>query len=188
VIITGANQGGKSTFLRGIGLAQMLMHGGLFVPATSFTGEVCAGLFTHYRREEDATMQPGKLDEELARLSGIVDAITPNAMLLFDESFASTNEREGSEIARQVVSALIERRIRVFFVTHLYDFARRRCASNAGDALLLRAERQADGTRTFRVLEGGPLETSHGEDVYREVFGIEPEDPGAANALSAPAP
>ena len=44
-------------------------------------------------------------------------------MLLFSESFAATNDREGSEIARQIVSALLEKRIKVFFVTHLYEFA-----------------------------------------------------------------
>ena len=176
VIITGANQGGKSTFLRGIGLAQLMMQCGMFVPANSFVAELSAGVFTHYRREEDATMTHGKLDEELARLSEIIDAITPNAMLLVNESFASTNEREGSEIARQVVRALLEKGIKVFVVTHLYKFARGMFEHHLEDAEFLRAERQADGTRTFRILEGEPLETSYGEDLYREVFGTTPEN------------
>ena len=68
-------------------------------------------------------MKSGKLDEEPNRMSDIVDQITPNSMLLFSESFAATNEREGSEIARQIVCALLEKRIKVFFVTHLYEFA-----------------------------------------------------------------
>jgi DNA mismatch repair ATPase MutS len=172
VIITGANQGGKSSLLRGIGLAQLMMHSGMFVGAESFTGELCAGLFTHYKREEDATMEKGKLDEELSRMSEIVDALTPNGMLLFNEAFAATNEREGSEIARQVVSALLERRVKVFFVTHLYDFAHSFFARKTDETLFLRAERRPDGTRTFRLPAGEPLETSYGEDVYRTVFGV----------------
>jgi len=52
VIITGANQGGKSTFLRSIGLAQLMMQCGMFVPAESFCSNICDGLFTHYKREE----------------------------------------------------------------------------------------------------------------------------------------
>jgi len=69
-------------------------------------------------------MRSGKLDEELRRLSELADVLAPGALVLFNESFASTNEREGSEIARQVVSALLERRIKVAFVTHLHDLAR----------------------------------------------------------------
>jgi hypothetical protein len=38
------------------------------------------------------------------------------------------------------------------------------------EALFLRAERKADGERTFRMIEGEPLETSYGEDLYRQVF------------------
>jgi DNA mismatch repair ATPase MutS len=170
VIITGANQGGKSTFLRSIGLAQLMMQCGMFVPAESFCANVCAGVFTHYKRKEDATMNSGKLDEELSRISQIVDHLTPNALVLFNESFAATNEREGSEIARQIVSALIEKRVKVFFVTHLYEFARGMSDSQQGNTLFLRAERQTDGKRTFKVFEGEPLQTSYGEDVYNHVF------------------
>lgn len=173
VIITGANQGGKSSFLRGVGLAQLMMQCGMFVGAESFAGELCAGIFTHYKREEDATMEKGKLDEELSRISDIVDVVAPNAMLLLNESFAATNEREGSEIARQIVSALREKGVRIFFVTHLYDFAHDLFTRETADALFLRAERLTDGTRTFRIVPGAPLETSYGEDVYRTVFAVE---------------
>jgi DNA mismatch repair ATPase MutS len=114
VMITGANQGGKSTFLRSIGLGQMMMQCGMFAPAESFCANVCDRLFTHYKREEDATMKSGKLDEELSRMSDIADNITSHSLLLFNESFAATNEREGSEIARQIVCALLEKGIKIF--------------------------------------------------------------------------
>jgi hypothetical protein len=170
VIITGANQGGKSVFLRSVGLAQLMMQCGMFVAAEQFEGSLCTSLATHYKREEDATMTSGKLDEELARMSAIADHLGPNAMLLCNESFAATNEREGSEIARQIVAALLERRIRVCFVTHLYGFATAHRGRTLPDVLLLRAERLPDGTRTFKLTEGEPLETSYGEDLYRDVF------------------
>jgi DNA mismatch repair ATPase MutS len=171
VIITGANQGGKSVFLRSVGLAQLMMQCGMFVPAEAFCANLCEGLFTHYKREEDTTMQSGKFDEELSRMSEIVEHLTPNAMFLFNESFAATNEREGSEIAWQIVRALLERRVKVFFVTHLYEFAHRFSAKRTENAIFLRAERQADGTRTFKLIEGEPLETSYGEDLYASIFG-----------------
>jgi DNA mismatch repair ATPase MutS len=89
--------------------------------------------------------------------------------VLFNESFTATNEREGSEIASQIVTALLERRVKVFFVTHLYQFARS-FLERTDDVLFLRPERKPDGTRTFRILEGEPLETSYGEDLYHEIF------------------
>ena len=170
VLITGANQGGKSTFLRSIGLAQLMLQAGLFVPAESFSANLCTGIFTHYKRKEDASMKSGKLDEELSRMSEIVDQITPNSLMLFNESFAATNEREGSEIARQIINALLERGIKVFFVTHLYDLAHSFYEQQMTNAIFLRAERKGGGKRTYKLFEGEPMQTSHGQDLYHKVF------------------
>ena len=174
VMITGANQGGKSTFLRSVGLAQLMMQAGMFVPADSFRADVREGTFTHFRREEDTEMESGKLDEELARMSEIVERLGPRSLLLCNESFSSTNEREGSEIARQIVRALLEQGVKVCFVTHMFDLSHGFYSQNGTGALFLRAEREADGSRTFRLKEGEPLPTSHAEDVYRDVFGVSP--------------
>jgi DNA mismatch repair ATPase MutS len=170
VIITGANQGGKSTFLRSVGVAQLMMQSGMFVPAKSFCATVCDGLFTHYKREEDTTMKSGKFDEELKRMSEIVDHLTSNALLLFNESFAATNEREGAEIARQIVHALLDKHKKVFFVTHSYEFAHWAHRSGMKGALFLRADRNADGERTFKLREAEPLPTSFGGDLYKRIF------------------
>lgn len=169
-IVTGANQGGKSSFLRSVGLAQVMMQCGMFVAAEAFESGLCPSLFTHYKREEDATMIRGKLDEELSRMSGIIDHLASNSILLFNESFAATNEREGSEIAKQVVCALLEKRIRIFYVTHLYEFARGFFDQKRSDTLFLRAERNSDGTRPFRLVEGEPLQTAYGEDLFHQIF------------------
>jgi MutS-like protein len=186
VMITGANQGGKSAFLRSVGLAQLMLQCGMFVGASSLRASVVDGVFTHFKREEDATMESGKLDEELSRMSEIADAITPNSILLCNESFAATNEREGSEIARQVIRALLDSGIAVFFVTHLFDLANGFYRQGLETALFLRAERQPDGRRTFRVVEGQPLPTSYGEDSYRRIFGAAPDPAPAAVADSRP--
>ncbi|MCL4352446.1 MAG: DNA mismatch repair protein MutS [Firmicutes bacterium] len=171
VIITPRNQGGKSTFLRSIGLAQLMMQCGMFVPAESFQANICNGLFTHFKREEDVTMNSGKLDEELHRMSEIVDQLKANSLVLFNESFAATNEREGSEIARQIVSALVEKHVQVFFVTHLYELAAGLYQQQRENFLFLQPQRLSDGERTFKLEEGKPLQTSFGEDLYHRIFG-----------------
>jgi MutS domain V len=175
LMVTGANRGGKSTFLRGIGLAQLMMQCGMFVPAESFRANVSRGIFTHFKREEDASMKSGKLDEELSRMSGMVDKITPYSMVLFNESFACTNEREGSEIARQIVRALQETDVKVVYVTHMFDLAHGFYLKGENEARFLRAERLVDGQRTFRLVPGEPLPTSYGEDMYRRIFEAAPE-------------
>ncbi|HUB70596.1 MAG TPA: hypothetical protein VL984_09250 [Acidimicrobiales bacterium] len=171
IMITGANSGGKSTLLRSIGQAQLMMQCGMFVGAEVFQANVAEAVFTHFIREEDKTMRSGKLDEELARMSVIADEVVPRSLVLFNESFAATNEREGSEIARQVVEALLESGVKVVFVTHQFTLANTFYAKGESTALFLRAQRAADGRRTFKLEEGEPLPTSFGEDVYRRVGG-----------------
>lgn len=178
VMFTGTNQGGKSTLLRGLGVAQLMLQAGLFAPASSFRASTAAAVFTHYRREEDAGMVSGKLDEELARMSGIVDLLTPRSLVLFNESFAATDEREGSHIARQVVDGLRAARIRVCYVTHLYSLAAGLAANGDDHAVFLRPERLANTDRTYRVTLGAPQPTSYGPDLYRRIFAdAAPEHP-----------
>jgi DNA mismatch repair ATPase MutS len=171
VIITGANSGGKSTFLRSVGVAQLMMQCGMFVTARSLRASVCRRVFTHFIREEDREMISGRLDEELGRMSAIADHITMHSLLLFNESFAATNEREGSEIGRQVVRALLEAQVRVFFVTHQFDFADSFHRQQPDTTLFLRAPRQPDGQRTFKLTVSEPLPTSYGQDIYHRIGG-----------------
>jgi DNA mismatch repair ATPase MutS len=170
-VITGANGGGKSTFLRSVGAAQLMMQAGMFVTAEAFTANVRAGIFTHFTREEDATLTHGKFEEELARMSSLVDEITPDALLLCNESFASTNELEGSQIAGQVIDAMIDSGVKVLFVTHLYSLGHGLHARRNPAHLFLRAERRPDGVRTFQVVPGEPESTSYAEDSFRHIFG-----------------
>ncbi len=170
LMVTGANSGGKSTFLRSVGIAHLMMQCGMFVGAGRFRAGICAGFFTHFVRSEDASMTSGKLDEELTRMSAIADAVRPRSLVLFNESFAATDERDGSEIARQTIRALLDSGIRVLFVSHLYDLAKSVYDLHGDSALFLRAERNEDGSRTYKLIEGEPLPTSFGGDLYEKVF------------------
>lgn len=76
-----------------------------------------------------------------ARQDEIADRITPSGLLLYNESFASTNEREGSEIARQIARAMVEAKVKVFFVSHLFDLADSIYRQQLGTAQFVRAER-----------------------------------------------
>ncbi len=186
VIITGANSGGKSTFLRSVGVAQLMMQCGLFVTAGSYRADAARGIFTHFIREEDPGMTSGRLDNELWRMSATADHIGPHCLMLFNESFAGTNEREGSEIGHQVVRALLDAQIKVFFVTHRFDFADRFHRQQARSTLFLRAERRPDGRRNYKLAVKEPLPTSFGEDLYYRLGAWLEEDQAFTPAAVTP--
>jgi hypothetical protein len=69
-------------------------------------------------------------------------------------------------------------------VTHLYELAHGFYTQNMDNALFLRAERQADGTRTFKLMAGEPLQTSYGEDLYQRVFGVDTQSNNQVAAVN----
>ena len=118
-------------------------------------------------------------------MSAIAGLIGPGCLMLFNESFAGTNEREGSEIGRQVVSALLDAGITVFFVTHRFGFAEHFHRQQADSTLFLRAERQSDGRRDYKLAVKDPLPTSYGEDLYDRLGGWIEEDRTPTSAAAA---
>lgn len=169
-VVTGANRGGKSTFLRATGIAALLARAGCFVPASHMCAELPGEVHTHFLREEDTKLQSGKLDEELARLSVTVDRLRPGALLLCNESFSSTNEREGGQIGAGVLEVLVDAGVRVVVVTHLFELAQL-LWRGPRPATFLRADLDAEGHPTFRIVPGAPESTSHANVVFQRVFG-----------------
>lgn len=181
LIVTGANQGGKSTFLRSIGIAQVMLQCGLMVAAEEYGSGIYPSLFTHFTRREDSEMNSGRLDEELARMSRIVDNLGEASLVLLNESFATTTEKEGSVIAYDIIRALKESGVKILTVTHLLSFARKMYAeageNGESDVEFLSAERLEDGRRTYRMIQHAPELTSFGLDLYDEIIGNNREKP-----------
>ncbi|MCR5119408.1 MAG: hypothetical protein K6B44_07290 [Lachnospiraceae bacterium] len=173
VIITGANQGGKSTFLRSIGIAQVMFQCGLMVAAKEYRSGLYSSIFAHFTRREDSAMNSGRLDEELRRMDQIVSNLDENSLLLLNESFATTTEKEGSAIAYDIVRALKEQGVSIFTVTHLLSFAQRVYEESKDDekVAFLSAEHLEDGSRTYRMIPHEPEITSFGLELYDRVLG-----------------
>ncbi len=171
IILTGANQGGKSTFLRSVGIAQIMFQAGMFVGAEEYESSISNDMYTHFRKDEDANMNSGKLDDELKRFSSIVDMLQENTMLMCNESFSSTNEKEGTEIAIPIIDALIESNVKVFIVTHFYSIPKYYQNKKKGNNIvILQPERKEDTTRSFMMIETKLCETSYALDLYNELF------------------
>lgn len=165
-VITGANQGGKSTFLRSFGIAQILMQCGMAVPAVRFSVAIHPQIFTHFSRREDEQLNSGRLREELKRMSSMIDAAVPNSLFLLNESFASTTEKEGSQIAGGILQAFYEKGISAIVVTHLFQLAAYLYERKLPGMVFLTAERQEDGVKTYHMLQGKPEHTSYGMDLF----------------------
>jgi DNA mismatch repair ATPase MutS len=147
-----------------------MLQAGLFVGAKSLKFNLTEAIYTHFDREEDTNMESGKLDDELKRLSLIIDNIKPNSTILLNESFQSTNEREGSLIGFEITKALLDSNINVVLVTHMFELSNDIKNEYNDSSIFMRAERNDDGSRTFKISENETLRTSFAMDLYNKIF------------------
>lgn len=103
----------------------------------------------------------------------IVADIRPNDLLLCNESFASTNEAEGSQILTEVTHALVAAGVHVRSVTHLYSFAQAIAEHDSLETVFLRASRAHNAERPYLLEPGLPLPTSYGLDLFDTLFGTD---------------
>lgn len=122
-ILTGPNQGGKTTYTTAIGLLQILGQAGLHVPATQAEISPVDAIYTHFAAEERPNLEAGRLGEEARRLNTIFEQASRHSLVLLNESLASTSASESLFLARDVVRAFRLLGARAIFATHLHDLA-----------------------------------------------------------------
>ena len=176
-VLTGPNRGGKSVITCACGLCQTMAQLGLFVPADKAVISPVDGIFTHFPTGADDTIDKGRLGEECARLSAILDAISDQSLVLLDESLSSTGSYEASYIAAEILSGLSHVGCHCIFATHLHELAaeidninaRTQAAGGAPiDTLVAGIE---EGRRSFCITRAKPDGKSYARDIA-EKYGL----------------
>jgi DNA mismatch repair ATPase MutS len=123
LILTGPNQGGKTTYIQAAGLVQVLAQSGLYVPGTHARISLVDNIYTHFPKEEKIEAETGRFGDEAKRLGEIFHHITGNSLVLLNETLSSTSAGESLYLAQDVVRILRRAGLRAIYSTHLHELA-----------------------------------------------------------------
>ena len=119
-LITGANNNGKTTFITGLGLCQVLYQAGMPVIGKDAGMKVKDKILTHYVHPGDIKANQSRFAHECNRVLKLIEDISANSLILCDELFTGTAPQDGEIVSNLVFSNLIKTSATLFFITHYH--------------------------------------------------------------------
>ncbi|WP_162958846.1 MutS-related protein [Nocardia yunnanensis] len=168
LVVTGPNQGGKTTFARAFGQLVYFTALGCPVPARHACLPLADRVFTHFERAEQATDPDGRLGEELLRIRETLAAATADSVIILNESLSSTSSADAVRIGRDVLAQIVARGAIAVWVSFLDELAR---TGPAAVSMVAATDPDDPARRTFRI-ERRPADGNAHAVVLAERFGL----------------
>lgn len=149
IVVTGPNQGGKTTFARMFGQIHFLAGLGLPVPGLRARLFLPDRVFTHFEREEDLATLRGKLEDELVRVHHILEEATADSLVVVNEGLTSATLEDAVFLGTQVMRRLLDKGVICVWVTFVDELA---SLGEGTVSMVAQVDPDDPAIRTFRVV------------------------------------